>query len=92
MEKRFFVYIMASRKNGTLYTGSTSELRQRVWAHKNDLTGGFTSRYQVHMLVYFEAHISAVEAVTRERQIKNWRRKWKLDLIEGMNPGWRDLY
>lgn len=91
MAKRFFVYIMASKRNGTLYVGVTSNLSQRVWQHKESLAHGFTSQYGVKTLVYFEAHETAESAITREKQIKKWRRAWKLKLIEERNPEWNDL-
>jgi putative endonuclease len=86
------VYILASQPNGTLYVGVTNDLFRRVSEHRTDLIGGFTARYQVHQLVYFEVHVGMREAITRERQIKEWRRRWKLELIERTNPRWRDLY
>lgn len=86
------VYILASRRNGTLYVGVTSNLVQRVWQHKNDLAEGFTKKYGVHTLVWFEPHETMESAITREKAIKDWRRAWKLDLIESANPAWRDLY
>ena len=86
------VYILASKRNGTLYTGVTSNLVQRAWLHRNDQIEGFTSKYQVHSLVYFEAHPDMVAAITREKQIKKWRRDWKIRLIEEHNPQWRDLW
>jgi putative endonuclease len=86
------VYILASRRNGTLYVGVTSDLTRRVWEHKQDLVAGFTKRYQVHTLVWFEVHGSMAVALQREKAIKEWRRAWKLDLIEADNPEWRDLY
>lgn len=90
--KQFCVYIMASQKNGVLYTGVTSELVKRTWQHKEGVTGGFADQYKAKRLVYYELHDSAEAAITREKQIKKWRRLWKLDLIEQTNPGWRDLY
>lgn len=86
------VYILASKRNGTLYTGVTSNLIQRVWEHKNDLVKGFTNKYHVHMLVYFELHEDMLAAITREKQLKKWNRKWKLALIEKDNPQWNDLW
>ena len=86
------VYILASQPNGTLYVGVTSDLVRRVGEHKADLIDGFTSKYQVHQLVYFEMHADMREAITREKQVKEWRRRWKLEWIEGRNPQWRDLY
>ena len=92
MEKLPCVYILASKRNGTLYVGVTSDLVKRVYEHKNDLADGFTKKYQVHMLVYFEVHDDIVRAITREKQIKKWNRSWKIELIEMANPQWRDLY
>ena len=92
MNKEPCVYILASRRNGTLYTGVTSSLIKRVWEHKNDLVEGFTKRYRVHILVWYELHSSMESAITREKAVKEWKRRWKLELIEGINPGWRDLY
>lgn len=86
------VYILASRKNGTLYTGVTSDLSKRLWEHKNDLCEGFTKKYNVHMLVWYEPHETMESAIAREKAIKEWKRKWKLELIERSNPRWRDLY
>jgi putative endonuclease len=92
MEKRPCVYILASQRNGTLYTGVTSDLVKRVWQHKNEVHEGFTKKYNVHMLVYFEAHETMPAAITREKQIKKWNRQWKINLIEKENPQWRDLW
>jgi putative endonuclease len=92
MDKSPAVYILASQRNGTLYIGVTSDLPKRIWEHKNDVFGGFTSRYGVHDLVYYEVGGEMLWAITRERQLKKWRRKWKLRLIEQNNPNWRDLY
>ena len=92
MAKQFYVYILASKRNGTLYTGVTSNLIQRVWQHKNDMVKGFTRKYNVKTLVYYEIHESAETAITREKKIKRWRRAWKLELIEDSNPEWKDLY
>jgi putative endonuclease len=86
------VYIMASGRNGTLYIGVTSDVIKRIWEHKNDVVESFTSRYKVHDLVWYEAHETMESAITRESALKNWKRKWKLELIEETNPGWRDLY
>jgi len=83
---------MASRRNGTLYIGVTSNLVQRVWQHKHDVVDGFTSQYGVHRLVWFEQHETMASAIARERALKEWRRAWKLVLIEESNPEWRDLY
>ena len=90
--KSFYVYIMASSRNGTLYVGSTSDLIKRAWEHKNKVIPGFTARYNVHILVYYEVHETYVEAARREKRFKNWCRQWKLNLIEELNPEWRDLY
>jgi len=87
----FYTYILAGRRNGTLYTGSTDDLLKRVVEHREKLRGGFTARYDVSRLVWYERHGTRDEAFRRERQIKEWRREWKLDLIERMNPGWDDL-
>ena len=86
------VYILASKRNGTLYLGVTSNLVQRIWQHKNDLVEGFTKRYGVHTLVWFEGHESMESAIARENAIKEWKRVWKVELIEKDNPTWRDLY
>jgi len=86
------VYILASARNGTLYTGVTSDLMKRAWEHKNDLVEGFAKRYAVHTLVWFEIHEDMLAAIAREKAIKGWKRRWKLELIEAMNPSWRDLY
>ena len=85
------VYIMASKRNGTLYIGTTSNLIQRVWQHKNDVAEGFTKRYGVHTLVWYEGHETMPSASAREKQLKEWKRAWKLQLIETINPSWRDL-
>jgi putative endonuclease len=86
------VYLLASKANGTLYTGVTSDLVQRVWQHKNDLVEGFTKRYGVHRLVWYELCLSMEVAIAREKAIKEWKRDWKIQLIEKSNPKWRDLY
>ena len=86
------VYILASARNGTLYVGVTSDLVARVWQHRTDALDGFTSRYGVHSLVWFERHDAMPDAILREKQIKKWRREWKLRMIEAANPQWRDLY
>ena len=85
------VYILASKRNGTLYIGLTSDLQKRTWEHKNDLADGFTRKYGVHRLVYYELHEDMISAITREKQIKKWNRSWKLELIEEQNPRWLDL-
>lgn len=85
-------YILASQRNGTLYIGVTSNLVQRVWQHRNQLTPGFTEKYAVHHLVYYELHEDMLQAIQREKQLKKWRRDWKIELIEQHNPGWQDLW
>jgi putative endonuclease len=92
MDKQFCVYMLASKRNGTLYVGVTSNLPQRVWQHKNKQVEGFTKRYEVDKLVYYEVHRNAESAMTREKRIKKWRRAWKIRLIEETNPEWEDLY
>ena len=86
------VYLLASRRNGTLYVGVTSDLVKRVWEHKENLVDGFTKRYGVHTLVWYERHDSMEVAIRREKTIKGWKRRWKLELIEKENPEWWDLY
>ena len=86
MKKQPAVYILASKKNGTLYTGVTSDLIKRIWEHKNDLVEGFTKRYSIHLLVYYELHADINSAIIREKQLKKWNRGWKLGLIEQTNP------
>ena len=92
MVKQPAVYILASKRNGTLYIGVTSNLLKRAWEHKNDLLEGFTKRYEVHRLVYYELHGDMETAIRREKQMKKWNRAWKLELIEKQNPDWRDLW
>lgn len=92
MSKQPAVYILASKRNGTLYIGVTSNLIKRAWEHKNDLVAGFTKRYSVHRLVYYELHESMESAINREKQMKKWNRAWKLELIEKRNPDWKDLW
>ena len=86
------VYLLASRYRGTLYVGVISDLVQRIWQHRQGLVEGFTQRYGVHMLVWFEQHATMLDAIAREKRIKEWKRAWKLELIETNNPRWRDLY
>lgn len=86
------VYILASKRNGTLYVGATNDLVRRVWEHKSGAVDDFTERYHVHRLVYAEFHETMPDAILREKQIKKWRRAWKLELIERANSEWRDLY
>ncbi len=92
MEKRFFIYILASSKHGTLYIGVTSDLSRRVYEHKTKVVPGFTKNYDVTKLVYFEIFDDALPAIEREKQLQKWRRDWKIRLIEETNPGWADLY
>jgi putative endonuclease len=87
----FFVYILASRRNGTLYVGMTDDLVRRAWEHRTGAIPGFTKRYGVKLLVWYEAHESREAAFQRERQIKKWNRAWKLEMIERLNSSWRDL-
>jgi putative endonuclease len=92
MAKQPAVYILASKRNGTLYIGVTSNLEKRAWEHKHDLVEGFTKKYGVHQLVYYELHADMASAITREKQMKKWNRAWKLKLIERHNPDWNDLW
>ena len=92
MIKQPCVYLLASRRRGTLYVGVTSDLIKRVWEHKNDVIEGFTKRYGVHTLVWYELHSTMESAMHREKRIKEWKRQWKLNLFERDNPSWRDLY
>ncbi|MBM3581780.1 MAG: GIY-YIG nuclease family protein [Alphaproteobacteria bacterium] len=86
------VYILASRRNGTLYVGVTSDVVRRVWEHKTEAAESFTKRYGIHTLVYAEFHATMADAIQREKRINKWRRAWKIELIERTNPNWRDLY
>jgi putative endonuclease len=90
--KQGFVYILASQRNGTLYIGVTSDLLKRVWEHKNKIVKGFTEKYGVDKLVYYEQCEDIMGAIQREKQLKKWNRSWKLKLIEKKNPKWHDLY
>ncbi len=92
MEKNFFVYLLASGRNGTLYAGVTSDLVKRVWQHREGLADGFTKTHGVKSLVWYEMHESAEAAITREKQIKKWNRAWKIELIESTNPYWNDRF
>ncbi len=92
MRRQPAVYILASKRNGTLYIGVTSDLAKRVWQHKNDVVDGFPKRYSVHQLVWYELHETMESAIEREKTLKNWKRVWKLELIENSNPSWQDLY
>ena len=92
MKKQPAVYILANKRNGTLYVGITSDLVKRIWEHKNDIIEGFTKHYNVHDLVWYELHESMESAIMREKRLKDWKRAWKLKLIESKNPDWLDLY
>jgi len=92
MSKQPCVYLLASGRNGTLYVGVTSNLVKRVWEHKNHVVEGFTKKYQVDCLVWYEVHQTMESAIQREKAIKEWQRAWKLKLIEEYNPDWKDLY
>ena len=91
MNKTYYVYILASKRNGTLYIGLTNNLEKRVYEHKNNIIEGFTSKYGVHLLVYYEQTNDVNIAIQREKQLKKWNRRWKLELIEKSNPNWNDL-
>jgi putative endonuclease len=88
----FYVYIVASARNGTIYIGMTDDLARRIWEHKEKINASFTAKYGCDKLVWYETHDTREAAFTRERQLKEWRRRWKLRLIEADNPTWRDLY
>ena len=92
MAKQYYVYILASKKNGTFYIGVTSNLLRRVYEHRNNTTAGFTQKYSVHKLVYYEVTDDIEGAITREKQLKKWKRDWKTEMIEKYNPEWSDLY
>ena len=92
MSRKPAVYILANRKNGTLYIGVTSDLIKRVWQHRMDFMEGFTKKYRLHRLVFFEYHKTMRDAILREKQLKKWKRNWKQIIIERENPNWRDLY
>lgn len=92
MEKLYTVYMLASRRNGTLYVGVTNDLARRISEHKRDLAEGFTRKHGVHLLVWYEHHSDINEAITREKQLKSWNRAWKIRLIEQHNSGWNDLF
>ncbi|MBI3937048.1 MAG: GIY-YIG nuclease family protein [Betaproteobacteria bacterium] len=92
MDKAYYVYILASERYGTLYIGVTSDIVKRVWQHREGLADGFTKKYNVKRLVWFETHADATAAIAREKQIKKWDRSWKIELIQASNPYWRDLY
>jgi putative endonuclease len=90
-KKHSYVYILANKRNGTTYVGVTSDLVKRIYEHKNSIFEGFTKKYSINLLVYYEAHNEIKVAIEREKQIKNWKREWKIDLIEKNNPTWKDL-
>jgi putative endonuclease len=92
MTKHYYVYILANKRNGTLYIGVTNNLIKRVYEHKNNLVTGFTEKYKVHMLVFYEQYDDVKDAILREKRLKKWNRQWKIDHIEKMNPNWKDLY
>ena len=92
MERQPYVYIMASQRNGTLYIGVTSNLIKRIWEHKTNVVEGFTKKYGVHTLVWYEIHETMDSALQREKALKKWRRNWKIDLIQSFNSDWKDLY
>lgn len=92
MERQPCVYLLASKQNGTLYAGVTSNLIKRVWEHKLHIVAGFTKKYGVDRLVWYEIHETMVSAILREKAIKNWKRSWKINVIEAFNPEWRDFY
>ena len=92
MERNPAIYILASKRNGTLYIGVTSDLVKRIWEHKNNLVEGFTKKYCAHNLVYFEQYEDMESAILREKQLKKWNRQWKVNLIEKQNPWWQDLW
>ena len=90
--KQYYVYILASKKNGTLYLGVTNNLLKRAYEHKNNLVDGFTKKYHIHRFVYYEETGDVKSAIAREKQLKKWKREWKIELIEKFNPDWKDLY
>jgi putative endonuclease len=91
-DKKFYVYILAKERNSTFYMGITSDLIKRAWEHKNEVVDGFTKRYAIKKLVYYETFDNAENAILREKQLKKWNRPWKMRIIEEMNPDWKDLY
>jgi putative endonuclease len=92
MSRQYYVYILASKRNGTLYIGMTNNLARRVWQHRQGTVEGFTKKYNVHQLVYSETFARPQDAIQREKRLKKWNRAWKLQLIESVNPEWKDLY
>ncbi|MBR9987507.1 MAG: GIY-YIG nuclease family protein [Desulfosarcina sp.] len=91
-DKQYYIYIICNKRNGTLYTGVTSNLIKRIWQHKNEAVEGFTKQYSLKRLVHFEQYQDVKEAILREKRIKKWNRQWKINLIEQNNPNWDDLY
>ena len=89
---QYYIYLLASRRNGTLYIGVTNNLVKRIWQHKNNIIEGFSKKYNIHKLVYYETTADVNSAITREKQMKKWNRQWKIELIEKHNPNWEDLY
>jgi putative endonuclease len=92
VNKQPIVYILASKRNAMLYIGETSDKVKRVWEHRNNMVDGFTKQYNIHRPVWYELHESMESAIRRKKWLKNWRRKWKMELIESSNPNWLDLY
>ena len=92
MEREFYVYIMTNRPYGTLYVGITNDLVRRAWEHREGMVDGFTKEHGLHRLVWYEAHDTAYDAITREKLIKKWHRDWKVNLIQRLNPDWDDLF
>ena len=90
--KQYYVYMLASKKNGTLYIGVTNDLAKRIYEHKNGTVEGFTKKYEINELVYFESTLDIKSAIQREKRLKKWKRQWKIELIEKGNPNWDDLY
>ena len=88
----YYVYTLTSKRNGTLYIGVTNNLIRRIYEHKNDMTEGFTKKYRIHRLVYYEEFNNVNDAITREKRMKKWKRSWKIELIKSVNSKWRDLY
>ncbi len=92
MEKHFYVYIMTNKKHGTMYIGVTSNIIKRIWEHKNHVVKGFTEKYNLDKLVYYEVHDNAESAIRKEKRLKEWQRLWQVDLVDKFNPEWHDLY
>lgn len=92
MQKQFYVYILATKRNGTFYVGITSDLAKRIWEHKNEIADGFTKKYGIKTLVYYEVFTDPENAIRREKRLKKWTRQSKMQIIESINPQWKDLY